>query len=86
MPAGYRVVLSGSSVAFRESTGLLLFALLMGIVKENSIILVDDAVRLQDQGMDALAAIQRVAPACPPGSRWPRAGAFYNARACAPGR
>lgn len=32
LPAGYRVVLGGASVAFRESTGSLYFALVMGIL------------------------------------------------------
>jgi hydrophobe/amphiphile efflux-1 (HAE1) family protein len=32
MPIGYRAVLGGASVAFRESTGSLFFALVMGIV------------------------------------------------------
>lgn len=117
-PAGYRVVLGGASVAFRESMGGLVFALilgiivaymvlasqfnsfmhpvtvltilplslagaafgllfagktlnifsmigillLMGIVKKNSIILVDYANEIKNQGVSALEAMQRAGP------------------------
>lgn len=117
-PPGYRVVLGGASVAFRESMGGLVFALilgiivaymvlasqfnsfmhpitvltilplslvgaafgllfagktlnifsmigillLMGIVKKNSIILVDYANEIKNQGVSALEAMQRAGP------------------------
>jgi hydrophobe/amphiphile efflux-1 (HAE1) family protein len=118
LPGGARVVLGGSSVAFRESMGSLLFALflgilvaymvlasqfnsflhpvtvltilplsvagaafalaatgmtlnifsmiglllLMGIVKKNSIILVDYALQQREQGLDAEQAMLRAGP------------------------
>ena len=118
MPTGYRVVLGGASVAFRESMGDLVFALvlgigvaymvlasqfnsflhpvtvlsilplsvagasfallatgrslnvfsmiglllLMGIVKKNSIILVDYANQLRERGEDALTALLHAGP------------------------
>jgi multidrug efflux pump subunit AcrB len=118
MPTGYRVVLGGASVAFRESMGDLLFALvlgicvaymvlasqfnsflhpvtvlsilplsiagaafallatgrslnifsmiglllLMGIVKKNSIILVDYANQLRAKGLDTLSALLKAGP------------------------
>lgn len=118
MPVGYRAVLGGASVAFRESMDSLLFALflgiivaymvlasqfnsylhpatvltilplsvagaafalllagkslnifsmiglllLMGIVKKNSIILVDYANQMREQGMNALDAMLRAGP------------------------
>jgi hydrophobe/amphiphile efflux-1 (HAE1) family protein len=118
MPAGYRAVLSGASVAFRESSNELLFALmmgiivaymvlasqfnsflhpvtvltillpsvagatyalfltgkslnifsaigfllLMGIVKKNSIILVDYATQLRREGLDAKTAMLKAGP------------------------
>ncbi|HYN40706.1 MAG TPA: efflux RND transporter permease subunit, partial [Thermoanaerobaculia bacterium] len=118
MPTGYRVVLGGASVAFRESMGDLLFALvlgicvaymvlasqfnsflhpvtvlsilplsiagaafallatgrslnifsmiglllLMGIVKKNSIILVDYANQLRARGLDTLTALLKAGP------------------------
>ncbi|MFH0899374.1 MAG: efflux RND transporter permease subunit [Pseudomonadota bacterium] len=118
MPAGYHLVLGGASVAYRESMGGLLFALvlgiivaymvlaaqlnsflnpvtvltilplsvagaafalsvtgqslnifsmigillLMGIVKKNSIILVDYATKLRSEGLDAKEAILRAGP------------------------
>jgi len=118
MPTGYRLVLGGASVAFRESMGDLLFALvlgigvaymvlasqfnsflhpvtvlsilplsvagaafallatgrslnifsmiglllLMGIVKKNSIILVDYANQLRERGMDTLTALLKAGP------------------------
>ncbi len=118
LPDGYRLVLSGQSMAFRESMGGLWFALilgilvsymvlvsqfnslmhpltvlsilplsaagalvslwiaghtinifsmiglllLMGIVKKNSIILVDYASQLQKQGSDALTSMLRAGP------------------------
>ena len=118
MPTGYRVVLGGASVAFRESMGDLIFALilgigvaymvlasqfnsflhpvtilsilplsiagaafallatgrslnifsmiglllLMGIVKKNSIILVDYTNQLRERGMDTLSALLKAGP------------------------
>ena len=118
MPTGYRLVLGGASVAFRESMGDLLFALvlgigvaymvlasqfnsflhpvtvlsilplsvagasfallatgrslnifsmiglllLMGIVKKNSIILVDYANQLRERGLDTLDALLKAGP------------------------
>ena len=118
MPTGYRLVLGGASVAFRESMGDLLFALLlgigvaymvlasqfnsflhpvtvlsilplsvagasfallvtgrslnifsmigllllMGIVKKNSIILVDYANQLRERGLDTLSALLKAGP------------------------
>ena len=118
MPTGYRLVLGGASVAFRESMGDLLFALLlgigvaymvlasqfnsflhpvtvlsilplsvagaafallatgrslnifsmigllllMGIVKKNSIILVDYANQLRERGLDTLNALLKAGP------------------------
>ncbi|MBI3181352.1 MAG: efflux RND transporter permease subunit [Myxococcales bacterium] len=118
MPTGYRAVLGGASVAYRESMGSLVFALvlgiivaymvlasqfnsflhpvtvltilplsvvgaavalkvtgtslnvfsmiglllLMGIVKKNSIILVDYATRLRREGHAALEAMKRAGP------------------------
>ncbi len=118
MPTGYRLVLGGASVAFRESMGDLLFALvlgigvaymvlasqfnsflhpvtvlsilplsvagaafallatgrslnifsmiglllLMGIVKKNSIILVDYANQLRERGLDTLTALLKAGP------------------------
>jgi multidrug efflux pump subunit AcrB len=118
MPVGYRAVLGGASVAFRESRMSLLFALflgilvaymilasqfnsflhpvtvltilplsitgavaalwiagktlnvfsmiglllLLGIVKKNSIILVDYANQNREQGLDARAAMERAGP------------------------
>ena len=118
MPTGYRVVLGGASIAFRESMGDLLFALvlgigvaymvlasqfnsflhpvtilsilplsvagaafallltgrslnvfsmiglllLMGIVKKNSIILVDYTNQLRQRGMDTLSALLKAGP------------------------
>ncbi len=118
MPTGYRLVLGGASVAFRESMGDLLFALvlgigvaymvlasqfnsflhpvtvlsilplsvagaafallatgrslnifsmiglllLMGIVKKNSIILVDYTNQLRERGLDTLSALLKAGP------------------------
>ena len=118
MPGGTRVVLGGASVAFRESMGSLVFALvmgiivaymvlasqfnsflhpvtvltilplsvagaafamyatgttlnifsmiglllLMGIVKKNSIILMDYALQQREQGLNAVEAMQRAGP------------------------
>jgi multidrug efflux pump subunit AcrB len=118
LPLGYRAVLGGASIAFRESTRSLIFALvlgilvafmvlasqfnsllhpitvltilplsitgaalalfltgkslnifsmiglllLMGIVKKNSIILVDYANRARGQGADAAEAVRRAGP------------------------
>jgi len=118
LPVGYRAVLGGASVAFRESMGSLLFALwmgiliaymilasqfnsflhpvtvltilplsvvgavlalllagqtlnifsmiglllLLGIVKKNSIILVDYANQFRDGGMDARGAMEKAGP------------------------
>ncbi len=118
LPVGYRAVLGGASVAFRDSMGSLLFALimgiaiaymilasqfnsflhpvtvltilplsivgailalllagqtlnifsmiglllLMGIVKKNSIILVDYANQFRDQGIDAREAMEKAGP------------------------
>ena len=118
MPTGYRVVLGGASIAFRESMGDLLFALvlgigvaymvlasqfnsflhpvtilsilplsiagaafallatgrslnifsmiglllLMGIVKKNSIILVDYTNQLRERGLDTLSALLKAGP------------------------
>lgn len=118
LPGGTRVVLGGASVAFRDSMGSLMFALilgiivaymvlasqfnsflhpvtvltilplsvagaafallatgttlnifsmiglllLMGIVKKNSIILVDYALQQREQGADAVEAMQRAGP------------------------
>jgi len=118
LPIGYRAVLSGASVAFKESMGSLFFALwmgiliaymvlasqfnsflhpvtvltilplsisgaifsllvtgktlnifsmiglllLMGIVKKNSIILVDYANQFREQGMDAREAMEKAGP------------------------
>lgn len=118
MPTGYRVVLGGASIAFRESMGDLLFALvlgigvaymvlasqfnsflhpvtilsilplsiagaafallatgrslnifsmiglllLMGIVKKNSIVLVDYTNQLRQRGLDTLSALLKAGP------------------------
>jgi multidrug efflux pump len=118
LPLGYRAVLGGASVAFRESMGSLIFALwmgiliaymilasqfnsflhpvtiltilplsvvgavlalmfagqslnvfsmiglllLMGIVKKNSIILVDYAIQFRDKGMEAREAMEKAGP------------------------
>ncbi len=118
LPVGYRAVLSGASVAFRNSTGSLIFALwmgiliaymvlasqfnsfmhpvtvltilplsvvgavlaltitnqtlnifsmiglllLMGIVKKNSIILVDYANQFREEGMEAREAMEKAGP------------------------
>jgi multidrug efflux pump subunit AcrB len=57
--AAFALVLTGRSLNIFSMIGLLL---LMGIVKKNSIILVDFANQLRERGFDALRAIRRAGP------------------------
>ncbi|MCL4837553.1 MAG: efflux RND transporter permease subunit, partial [Thermoanaerobaculia bacterium] len=57
--AAFALMLSGRSLNIFSMIGLLL---LMGIVKKNSIILVDFANQLRERGFDALRAIRRAGP------------------------
>lgn len=57
--AAFALLLAGKTLNIFSMIGLLL---LMGIVKKNSILLVDCAVQLREEGIDAAAAMLRAGP------------------------